>query len=108
MCTGQDRNLKIVDIQTEKSWNKTSKKNRIKNQNTYVIIVLNSVVLLVLQYFWGGSKVTPLSVGIAGPVSVGIPRPVKVGVAGLVSVRHSWTSLEWSKFIFLCNYFFLK
>ena len=55
---------------------------------------------LVLQSFWEGSKVTP--------VSVGIPQDqVRVGITGLVSVRHSWTNLEWSKF-YLCVQLFLE
>ena len=50
-----------------------------KSQNSlsfYMLLVINSVEFLVLQYFWEGIQITPVSMGIPGPVSVGIPGPV--------------------------------
>ena len=58
-----------------------------------VIIVLNSVEFLVLHISGGDPKSHQLA-WHPGSVSVGVPRPVRVGVTGLVSIRHSLTSLE--------------
>ena len=80
----------------------------------YVIIVLNSVEFLVLQCFWGIQSHTSQH-GHPSTIQRGT---VRVGITGLVSIRHSWTSLEWSKSYFcvikkkkdiqMCMLFFLS